>query len=143
LFALYSQLTKTSKHLFFNSTSMLYSKDLPEDLTQSATHRKAADLVGKGQPENDTDKVNHRPPYDENVFDRLHEAVYQKVQPETHGERFFLTRCLRAVLSAEGQWTEGETMNVLNALLESRAGLTVKFKEVEFTNDGFPDSQVA
>ena len=122
---------------------MLYSNDLPENLTQSASAGKAADLVGKGRPENDTDKVNGRVQYDENTFDRLHEAVYNRVQPETHGERFFLTRCLRAVLSAEGQWTEQETMTVLNALLESREGLTVKFKEVEFTNDGFPDSQVA
>lgn len=124
---------------------MLYAKDLPEQLTHGETV--AADTLaavdGHQRSEIDSCHENLTTPGDSGVFDRLHEVVYERVKPETHGERSFLTRCLRAVLETGGQWTEEETMRVLNVLLQSREGAKVVFRQEEFTNNGFPDCQVA
>jgi hypothetical protein len=124
---------------------MLYGENLPETLThaQVVAAGSPATLDGQHRPGNDTDRVSGVVPVDSVTFDRLHNTVYEQVKPETHGERRFLTQCIQAVLSAEGQWTEAETKRVLNVLLESREGVKVMFQQVEFTNDGFPDSQVA
>lgn len=143
---LFIKIIKNRKSIyFFTPITMLYGENLPTELTQAqaVAAGSAAALDGQHQPENDVDRRSGVVALDSVTFDQLHETVYAKVQPETHGERRFLTQCLQAVLSVEGQWTEQETMRVMNALLESRAGVKVMFQQVEFTNDGFPDSQVA
>lgn len=144
MFALFFNYNSQSIY-FFNPITMLYAQDLPEQLThaEAVAASTQVSVDGHHRPENETDQVSSTTPRDSGVFDRLHEVVYQKVQPETHGERLFLTRCLRAVLETGGQWTEEETMKVLNVLLESREGAKVVFRQEEFTNNGFPDCQVA
>lgn len=124
---------------------MRYAENTPRALSQvEATNSPGLLKTGEPHnPENDLDRVSGVVPMDSKVFDRLHDTVYETVKPETYGERRFLTRCLQAVLSVQGQWTEAETMRVLKVLVESRAGVKVMFGQVEFTNDGLPDAQVA
>jgi hypothetical protein len=117
---------------------MLYEANTPEPGSLPG-------VPGEQQPTNGHVDTTKRPKnvLDTEVFDRLHAKVYDAVKPATHGERIFLTRCIQAVLEADGQWTDEETMQVLNALIASREGVKAMFRQEELINDGLPDFQVA
>jgi|GEM_PF-5217895 len=112
---------------------MLYERNLPEDLT------KKSDAANDGTS---TAPRAERYPLN-NEFDELHSAVYDVVQPQTHEERLFLTRCLFTVLEGGKEWTPDETTRVFKALSEARNGFKVMFENVELSKTGLPDYQVA